>query len=83
MQAADPRLQLSAEERQTLDCLLSGFEGSWDETQFTARLATLPQPGHPLRYAALAGLVRIDLTRRWLIGSPRWPFTAAWPWSRR
>src|SRR5206468_4143348 len=70
MQAADTQGALSPEDRQALERLLADFRGSWDESQFSTRMSALPAPGHPLRYPALVGLLRIDMQQRWRAGQP-------------
>jgi hypothetical protein len=55
------------EESQRLDRWLREFDLNWEEGALPYRAGALP-PDHPLRRAALAGLVMIDLRRQWQRG---------------
>lgn len=60
-------LKLSPENRQTLESWLVEFDLSWNEDQLTSRARSLPRD-NPLRAAALAEMVKIDLERQWQRG---------------
>jgi serine/threonine protein kinase len=69
MSSTDPRLvALSAEKRQLIESWLAEFDQSWREGLLWERVKKLPPAGNPLRLAALAEMVKIDLERHWQSG---------------
>src|SRR5262249_50185990 len=59
---------IAPEDRQALEKLLADFDSGWQQGQLTARERLLPPGAGRFRLAALAGLVRIDLSRQWQAG---------------
>jgi predicted Ser/Thr protein kinase len=69
MSSTDPRLvALSTEKRQLVECWLADFDQSWHEGLLWERVKKLPPAGNPLRLAALAEMVKIDIERHWQAG---------------
>src|SRR5262249_47192588 len=59
--------ELSEQDRRVVEGWLVAFEQDWDERRLVAQVRRLPAEG-PLRGAALARLVKIDLGRQWQNG---------------
>jgi hypothetical protein len=65
MTVTDPTLTgLSDDLRRQLESWLVAFDRDWDEGRLASEAAKLPHD-HPLRTAALAEMVKIDLERQW------------------
>jgi hypothetical protein len=56
--------ELPEGQRQELEALLAGFEGSWDDRRLAVLAGQIP-PDSPLRRPALREMVKIDLRRQW------------------
>jgi WD40 repeat protein/serine/threonine protein kinase len=65
---APDNVELSAQDRELLEKLLGDFTRTWDLGQLNTLIENLPAQGHPLRAAALHGLIKIDLALRWQRG---------------
>ncbi len=60
--------RLSPQERRVLERWLLEFDQGWADGLLEERARTLPPAGTPLRLAALAELVKIDLEHQWRAG---------------
>jgi serine/threonine protein kinase len=61
-------LELSLQDRQTLEAWLSEFVRLWDEKRLAVQVKQLPPAPHPLRFVALLELAKIDLQQQWSFG---------------
>src|SRR5262245_11152445 len=59
---------LPATDRQTVESWLLEFDRSWRQDRLAEYVRKLPPSASPLRFPALAELVKIDLERQWQHG---------------
>ena len=60
--------ELAEADRQLLESWLIDFEDAWHEQLLPERITQLPDSPSPLRLAALAEMVKIDIERQWQAG---------------
>jgi hypothetical protein len=61
-------MDLSREDRQSLEWWLAEFDRSWHDGLLEGRVRDLRPQGDPLRLAAVAEMVKIDLEKQWQQG---------------